>query len=261
MTDLANELTNDSNENVADSWLASLPDELKSSKSLSKFNDVSALASSYLEAEKSLNSRVAIPKEDSSPEEWNKFYTRLGLPEDKRYTDKRLDEDEAYLTKYEEMFYNSGLSKRQGEKMLEGLYNFSSDLQKKQQEEIESSKNTNISFLKDYYKDEFDNKTKIMNAALSKFGSRELATLIEESNYSPALVDLLVKVGETLKSDSLVTGSSKAEIIGAESALKEIKKLEANNDFMVKYKDKTQTGHEEAVAQMRQLHEIAYNTK
>ncbi|MGX6959870.1 MAG: hypothetical protein ACIPMY_01155 [Rickettsia endosymbiont of Pentastiridius leporinus] len=159
------------------------------------------------------------------------------------------------------MFYNSGLSKRQGEKLLEGLYNFSSDLQKKQEEEIQNSRNLNIEWLKNHYKDEFDNKTKIMNAALSKFGTKELATLIEESNYSPALVDLLVKVGETLKSDSLVTSNEKPVILGLESALKEIKRLESDGEFMVKFKDKNHTGHASAVAQMNQLYDIAYNNK
>ncbi|MGX6959871.1 MAG: hypothetical protein ACIPMY_01160 [Rickettsia endosymbiont of Pentastiridius leporinus] len=87
------------------SWLSSLSDELKNSESLKKFKDISSLANSYIGLEKSLNSRVAVPKNDASNEEWHKFYSRLGLPEDKRYTDKRVAEDEEYLSSYEEMFY------------------------------------------------------------------------------------------------------------------------------------------------------------
>ncbi|WP_425363246.1 hypothetical protein [Candidatus Tisiphia endosymbiont of Hybos culiciformis] len=92
-------------------WLANMPEEIRKAESLGKFKDVSSLAQSYLEAEKSLNQRVAVPKDDSSDEEWHKFYSRLGLPEDKRYTDKRSKEDEEYLTRYEDMFYQSGLLK------------------------------------------------------------------------------------------------------------------------------------------------------
>lgn len=257
MTDIQNDIRVDNSAESSTSWLTSLPEELQKAESLGKFKDISSLASSYLEAEKSLNSRVAIPQPNASNEEWHKFYTRLGLPEDKKYTDKREADDEEYLSSYEEMFYNSGLSKRQGEKLLEGLYNFSIDLQKKQQGEIESSKNSNISFLKDYYKDGFENNMKIMNAALTKFGTKDLAELIESSNYSPALVDLLVKVGSTLKSDSLVTSSEKPIILGAESALKEIKRLESDGEFMVKFKDKNHIGHGEAVAQMNQLYNMA----
>jgi hypothetical protein len=133
MTDLQNNIGDDNIEST--SWLSSLPDELKTSESLKKFKDIPSLANSYIGLEKSLNSRIAVPKNDASNEEWHKFYARLGLPEDKRYTDKREADDEKYLSSYEEMFYNSGLSKRQGEKLLENLYNFSVDLQKKQQAE------------------------------------------------------------------------------------------------------------------------------
>lgn len=252
---------NNNVEETASSWLSSLPEDLQKAQSLSKFKDVSSLASSYLGLEKSLNSRIAIPSSDAPNEEWHKFYSRLGLPEDKKYTDKRIEEDEPYLKTYEEMFYQSGLSKRQGEKLLDGLYNYSLDLQKKQQEELEASRYSNIDFLKNHYKDGFDSKMSVMNAALSKFRTKELAQLIEESNYSPALVDLLVKVGETLKSDSLVTSGEKPSILGAESALKEIKKLESDSDFMVKFKDKNHTGHSGAIAQMNELYNIAYNTR
>ena len=110
------------------SWLSSLPEELKSSPSLGKFKDVTSLASSYLEAEKSLNQKVSLPKAESSDEEWYKFYQKLGMPEDKKYTDQRKAEDEEYLSKYEDMFYRSGLTHRQGSKLLEHLYNFSQDL-------------------------------------------------------------------------------------------------------------------------------------
>ena len=163
-------------------WLANMPEEIRKAESLGKFKDVSSLAQSYLETEKSLNQRVAVPKDDSPDEEWHKFYCRLGLPEDKRYADKRSKEDEEYLTRYEDMFYQSGLSKRQGEKLLNSLYGFSQDLQKQQQNAIEQTRHSHIGWLKDTYSEGFDNKMTVMQAALSKFGTKELAELIEGTN-------------------------------------------------------------------------------
>ena len=241
------------------SWLSSLPEELKSSPSLGKFKDVTSLASSYLEAEKSLSQKVSLPKAESSDEEWYKFYQKLGMPEDKKYTDQRKAEDEEYLSKYEDMFYRSGLTHRQGSKLLEHLYNFSQDLQKQQDEGFKQTRHANIEWLKSNYGDSFDHKITIMQAALSKFGTKELASLIEESHYSPALVDLLVKVGEVLKSDSLVTGSEPAVVANSDTALKEIKKLEADSEFMAKLSGKNNTGHDEAVKKMEELYRLAYN--
>ncbi|WP_341761157.1 hypothetical protein [Candidatus Tisiphia endosymbiont of Thecophora atra] len=240
-------------------WLANMPEDIRKAESLSKFKDVSSLAQSYLEAEKSLNQRVAVPKDDSSDEEWHKFYSRMGLPEDKKYTDKRSKEDEEYIARYEEMFYQSGLSKKQGEKLLNSLYGFSQDLQKQQQEGIEQARNANIDLLKNNYGNEFDRKMTVMQAALSKFGTKELAGLIEESSYSPALIDLLVRVGETLKSDSLVTGNESPTITSRDKALQEINRLESDTEFMVKLNGKDHTGHNQAVKRMEELYKIAYD--
>ncbi len=241
------------------SWLDALPEGLKKEQSLSKFKDTASLAQSYLEAEKALNKRVAMPKPESPEEEWQKFYQKLGLPEDKRYTEQRVPEDEEYLKAYEELFYQSGLSKKQGEKLLKGMYEFSSNLQKRQQEELNKQRNSNIDWLKQHYGDAFDSRMPLMQASLQKFGSKELASLIEEANYSPALVDLLVKVGETLKSDSLVTGNEQAVTTDAEGALKEINRLEADSDFMVKLSNKNHSEHDEAVQKMEELYKLAYN--
>ncbi|WP_342259725.1 hypothetical protein [Candidatus Tisiphia endosymbiont of Metellina segmentata] len=98
MSEEANIINNETTtSNGNNSWLASLPEEIRNAESLSKFKDVSSLAQSYLEAEKGLNQRVLVPKAEASEEEWHKFYSRTGLPEDKKYTDKRSKEDEEYL--------------------------------------------------------------------------------------------------------------------------------------------------------------------
>lgn len=258
---MSEELSSVNNESPAssDSWVASLPEELRTIESLNKFKDVASLAQSYLEAERSLTTRVAMPKNEASEEEWGKFYQKLGLPEDKKYLDTRPKEDEEYLSKYEEMFYESGLSQRQGKKLLEHLYKYSSNLQNQQSQKLEEVKTANLEWLKSNYGDNFDGNMTIMQAALSKFGTKELASLIEESSYSPALVDLLVKVGGILKSDSLVTGNNIPAITGSDAALKEIKRLESDSEFMVKLNGKNHTGHEEAVRRMEELYKLAYD--
>jgi hypothetical protein len=157
------------------------------------------------------------------------------------------------------MFYQSGLSKKQGEKLLNSLYGFLQDLQKHQQEAIKQARNANIDWLKNSYGNEFDSKMTVMQAALSKFGTKELAGLIEESSYSLALVDLLVRVGETLKSDSLVTGNEPAAITSRDKALQEINRLESDTEFMVKLNRKDHTGHNQAVKRMKELYKIAYD--
>jgi hypothetical protein len=158
------------------------------------------------------------------------------------------------------MFHDLGLSKRQGSKVLESIYGFSADVQKKQKAEMEKVSTANMEWLRSNYGDEFDSKMTVMQAALAKFGSRELAGLIEETSYNPALIDLLVRVGDTLKSDSLVTGlGAPLSTNSPGAALKEIKRLESDQEFMVKLGNKSHAGHSEAVGRMEELYKIAYD--
>jgi len=65
-------------------WIASLPTELQSEKSLQSFKDLPALAKSYVEAQKMIGGSIRLPKPDAPPEEREKvigdIYTKLGRP-------------------------------------------------------------------------------------------------------------------------------------------------------------------------------------
>jgi hypothetical protein len=139
------------------------------------------------------------------------------------------------------------------------MYEYSNNLQGKQKEEMEKINSSNLSWLKNNYGDEFDSKMNLMQAALKQYGSKELASIIEESNYSPAIVDMLVRAGASLPSDRLVTGQSKEDLKTPESALNKIKELESTPEFMVKFRDKNHPSHSEAVRKMEGLYKLAYD--
>lgn len=66
----------------AKSWLDSLPDDIKSDPSLKMFKEPSALAKSWVNAQKMIGAdRVIMPNDKSTDEEWNAFYQKLGRPE------------------------------------------------------------------------------------------------------------------------------------------------------------------------------------
>jgi len=58
-------------------WAAALPDELKASPSILKFQDPAALAKSYVELEKTLGNSIRPPGPDAPPEARTEFFTKL----------------------------------------------------------------------------------------------------------------------------------------------------------------------------------------
>jgi polyhydroxyalkanoate synthesis regulator phasin len=247
-------------------WLEGLPDDLRGVKSLSKFNDLTSLAKSYIELEKNLDKRIIMPGDEASDEDWGKLFIKLGMPEDKKYiTDEKKAEllknnltDGETLSLYEELFHKGNLTKRQGEKILnqiiENAQNTNEELIKVQK----ASREANMAKFYEVYKDQTSEKLNILKGVMSKYGSAELVDLVEETNYAPVLIDLLLKLGEGIKSDSLVSGKSEPTISDKETAVKEIKRLESDKEFMLKYADRSHIGHKQAVSELNDLYEIAY---
>jgi hypothetical protein len=109
---------------IADSgkagFLDDLPEPLRKSPSLAKFNGKTALAQSYVELEGQLgkyNNSVILPEKDAKPEELEKFYSRIGRPEKK--DDYKLDPTEGfeapeeYLNSMKSLYHEAGLRPEQ----------------------------------------------------------------------------------------------------------------------------------------------------
>jgi hypothetical protein len=241
-------------------WRDALPDGLKNVPSLAKFKDVESLAKSYLEGEKTFSSRVAIPKEDAPEAEWDAFYKKLGRPDDKRYRPDNLavgEDEEATLARYEDILHASGLTRKQGEKMLTHMADLSAQMEAEAKTREETARAENLAVLGKAFGDQLDVKINHIKAALGQFGGgKEVAALVEHTNYHPALVQFLSSVGEKLASDRLVTGDSPPLSTARQAALDEIKRLETDEGFQVDYRGNDVEKRREAIKRMNKLHEV-----
>ncbi|MCP4651980.1 MAG: hypothetical protein GY858_01155 [Candidatus Omnitrophica bacterium] len=249
-------------EQKQESWHAKLDSEdLKSNESLAKFKNVESLAGSYLEMEKSFNKRVAVPGEEASEEVKERFYNRLGRPSDKKYVvDERKKEDEEIIRGFEEVFYNSGLSKKQGEAVLKKMYEQEEKHRTEYEAELKKIGEDNRKSLKESYGKDFDSNIRKAESALKKYGNKDLENLLKEAQYNPIIVDFLVKVGKS-EAAPLITSKNSQDIpLERESALKEIIKLESDDSFMLNYRNKNRAGHKEANERMRTLMEAIHGS-
>jgi hypothetical protein len=265
----ANEAVPDASLAPAESgdWREGLPDELKNAPSLAKFKDQASLVKSYLEGEKALSARVAIPKENATDAEWEAFYKKIGRPEDKRYRPDDLavggEEDEAALSRYEDLFHASGLTKKQGQAVLSRLIEASAQLEEEAKAKVEATRAQNLKTLEEAFGEKMDVNIRQIQAALGQFGGearQELAALVEETGYNPALVQFLSRVGETFASSRLVTGESPKLPTARQAALDEIKKLEGDQAFQLQYRGNDPEQRRDAIERMRGLYRVACQT-
>ena len=115
------------------SWRDSLPDELKSNASLEKFSDVSTLAKSYINAESMIGKdKMVIPGANTTEDEWNDIYDKLGRPSDPNAYEltAELAEgeqiDEQLMSSFKETAHKHGLSPTQAQGLLDYYNSISS---------------------------------------------------------------------------------------------------------------------------------------
>lgn len=113
-------------------WRDSLPDDLRSNTSLEKFSDVSTLAKSYINAEQMIGKdKMVVPGDNTTEDEWNDIYTKLGRPESADGYDLELALEEGEVvdnqlfTSFKDAAHKHGLSPRQAQGLLDFYNNIS----------------------------------------------------------------------------------------------------------------------------------------
>ena len=110
---------------VAKSWKEAISEEFRNDPNISKFTEIDALAKSYINATRMIGQdKVAVPNENSTDDQWNEVYTKLGRPEsaDKYKLDINSEVapiDEGAIKTFAETSYKLGLNNKQAQGILE----------------------------------------------------------------------------------------------------------------------------------------------
>ena len=67
---------------VAKSWKEAISEEFREDPNIAKFTEIDALAKSYINATRMIGQdKVAVPNNNSTDDQWNEVYDKLGRPE------------------------------------------------------------------------------------------------------------------------------------------------------------------------------------
>ena len=110
---------------VAKSWKEAIPEDLRNDPNISKFTELEALAKSYVNATRMIGQdKVAVPNNNSTDDQWNEVYDKLGRPEspDKYKLEVKSDVvplDESAVKSFAENAHQLGLNNKQAQGILE----------------------------------------------------------------------------------------------------------------------------------------------
>ena len=110
---------------VAKSWKDTISEEFRNDPNISKFTEIDALAKSYINATRMIGQdKVAVPNENSTDDQWQEVYGKLGRPEspDKYKLEVQSDTvplDEGAIKSFAENAHKLGLNNKQAQGILE----------------------------------------------------------------------------------------------------------------------------------------------
>ena len=113
------------NNSTPATWKDSISQEFREDPNISKFTEIDALAKSYINATRMIGQdKVAVPNENSTDDQWNEVYGKLGRPEsaDKyklEVNSETAQIDEGSIKSFAENAHKLGLNNKQAQGILE----------------------------------------------------------------------------------------------------------------------------------------------
>ena len=203
-------------------WGAQLSKELKENKdavkALAKFEDISSLASSYIELEKKLGSMHAIPGKEATKEELDAFYKKLGKPDaaDKYGFKQEWDAEKRFA----EAAYEANLSDAQAKSLYAFFHKIGEDQQAQFAEAVKKQAEEADAALKKEFGNKVSEKMELYTKGLKAFGTAPVFSQLEKTGlaYHPDFVKMFIKIGEALGESRTVLGGRSASTRGITSA-------------------------------------------
>ena len=170
------------------SWKSSISEEFRNDPNIEKFTEIDALAKSYINATRMIGQdKVAVPNKNSTEDQWNEVYSKLGRPEtaDKyalNIESEAVAMDENAIKSFAEQSHKLGLNNTQAQGILEFYKNNMESNMQKATVDTETAQAQAETELRAEWGKEFDSN-------VSK------ASALAKANMNPEILDLQMQDG------------------------------------------------------------------
>jgi hypothetical protein len=203
---------------AAKTWKEAISEEFRNDPNIEKFTEIDALAKSYINATQMIGKdKVAVPNKNSTEDQWNEVYNKLGRPESAdKYSLNAKSEvvpiDEQAIKQFAENAHQLGLNNKQAQGILEFYKNNMEGMAKQAKVDTETAQAQSTQQLRQEWGREFDTNIKKAGA-------------LAKANMNPEILDMQLKDGmrlgdhpEIIKGFAKIAGMmSEDKIVSTES--------------------------------------------
>ena len=248
---------------VNKTWKEAISEEFRSDPNIEKFTEIDALAKSYINATKMIGQdKVAVPNKNSTEDQWNEVYDKLGRPEsaDKYSLDVKSDVvpfDDGAVKQFAENAHKLGLSNKQAQGVLEFYKNSMEGNVHQNKIDAETSQVQAEQELRQEWGREFENNVKKAGALAKANLNTEILDLPLANGMRvgdhPEIIKGFAKIASMMSEDKIVApeSDSASKITDIES---EISTITNNTDGP--YWNKQHPDHDKVVQQVYTLREM-----
>ena len=251
---------------VAKSWKEAIPEDLRNDPNISKFTELEALAKSYVNATRMIGQdKVAVPNNNSTEDQWNEVYNKLGRPEspDKYQLDAKSDVvplDESAIKSFAENAHQLGLNNKQAQGILEFYKNSMEGSVQQNQVDMETAQaNAEQELRKEWGRAYEDNIKKAGAVAKANMDANILDMQLKDGTRlgdHPAIIKGFANIANLMSEDKLVSTESESVSQGVDYNA-EISKIV--NDRDGPYWNKAHPDHDKIVQKVFNLRTMMTN--
>ena len=248
---------------VATSWKEAISEEFRQDPNIEKFTEIDALAKSYINATRMIGQdKVAVPNKNSTEDQWNEVYAKLGRPDtpEKYVLNVKSDVvnmDEGAIKNFAEHSHKLGLNNKQAEGILDFYKNNMEGSLQQAKIDTETAQAQSEQQLRSEWGRDFDSKV-------------QQAGAIAKANINPEVLDMQLKDGtrigdhpEIIKGFAKIAGMmSEDKMVATESeSVNSVTDIETEissitNDTDGPYWNKGHPDHDKIVQQVYTLREM-----
>ena len=242
---------------VAKSWKDTISEEFRNDPNISKFTEIDALAKSYINATRMIGQdKVAVPNENSTEDQWQEVYGKLGRPEspDKyklEATSDTVQLDEGAIKSFAENAHKLGLNNKQAQGILEYYKNSMEGSAQQARIDTETAQaNAEAELRKEWGRSYEDNIKKAGSVAKANMNPQILDMELKDGTRlgdHPEVIKGFANIANILSEDKLVGTESESVDRGTDYEA-EISKLV--NDRDGPYWNKSHPDHDKVVQQV-----------
>jgi hypothetical protein len=170
------------------SWKDSISEEFRKDPNIEKFTEIDALAKSYINATRMIGQdKLVIPNNNSTEDQWNEVYSKLGRPESADKYNLNVKSDIVALDKnsiksFAEQSHKLGLNNKQAEGILQFYKNNMEGSAQQSKIDTETAQVQSEQMLRQEWGRDFESKVKQAGA-------------LAKANINPDVLDMQLKDG------------------------------------------------------------------